>query len=81
MPLFTLTEKDINMWLISNPIMAMKKCNFCENKVPENGQCNKCGFIDGLNRPPSDNEFKQARDVNTKHNYDQFENIDMLLLD
>lgn len=61
--------------------MALKKCGFCENKVPEYGQCNKCGFIDGLSRQPTDEEFKHARRINNEHNYKQFENIDMLLLD
>ena len=58
-----------------------KRCNFCENKVPMGGQCNSCGFVDGLNRPPSDEEFRAARDINDKHGYDQFKNIDMLLLE
>ncbi|MCB9361816.1 hypothetical protein H6504_00130 [Candidatus Woesearchaeota archaeon] len=61
--------------------MVLKKCNFCDNKVPENGQCNKCGFIDGLDRKPQAEDFKSAREVNKKEKYDQFENIDMLLLD
>ena len=61
--------------------MALKNCNFCENKVPENGQCNKCGFIDGFSRQPTDEEFKEARKINEKANYEQFNNIDMLLLD
>lgn len=61
--------------------MALKKCNFCDNKVPELGQCNECGFIDGIQRPPTDMEFKNARAVNEEHEYDQFENLDMLLLD
>ncbi len=61
--------------------MAMKDCRFCGKKVPEHGQCNKCGFVDGMNRPPTDEEFKKARKVNQVHNYVQFENLDMLLLD
>jgi len=61
--------------------MAIKKCNFCESKVPEQGQCNSCGFIDGIQRQPSDAEFKTAREINDQNNYDQFQNIDMLLLD
>ena len=61
--------------------MAMKKCDFCGNKVPESGQCNKCGFIDGFTRQPTDDEFKKARKVNEKNNYAQFKNIDMVLLD
>jgi hypothetical protein len=59
----------------------MKKCDFCKNNVPEGGQCNKCGFIDGLRRQPNDDEFKHARKINKQNNYKQFENIDMLLLD
>ena len=61
--------------------MAMKKCDFCKNNVPEGGQCNKCGFIDGLRRQPSDDEFKRARKTNEQNNYPQYKNIDMLLLD
>jgi hypothetical protein len=61
--------------------MAMKDCGFCKNKVPEGGQCNKCGFIDGLARRPTPDEFKKARKVNSDNNYKQFENLDMLLLD
>ncbi|MFC1691233.1 hypothetical protein ACFL0W_03555 [Nanoarchaeota archaeon] len=62
--------------------MAMKDCNFCrKNKVPENGQCNSCGFIDGLNRQPVDEEFKAARQINEEHDYEQFSNLDMMLLD
>ncbi|MGM5483086.1 MAG: hypothetical protein ACQESF_06480 [Nanobdellota archaeon] len=61
--------------------MAMKKCDFCSNKVPEGGQCNKCGFVDGFSKPPTDDEFKHARKINEKNNYKQFKNIDMLLLD
>lgn len=62
--------------------MALKKCDFCKkNKVPSRGQCNSCGFIDGLNRRPSDDEFKAARAVNEEHGYEHFQNLDMLLLD
>jgi hypothetical protein len=61
--------------------MALKDCGFCKNKVPEQGQCNKCGFIDGLRRQPHDAEFKRARVVNKEHKYEQYVNIDMLLLD
>ncbi len=61
--------------------MAKKKCDFCGNHVPENGQCNNCGFVDGLNRQPSDEEYKRARDINEQHSYEQFDNLDMLLLD
>jgi hypothetical protein len=61
--------------------MAIKKCDFCENDVPEGGQCNKCGFVDGFRREPTPEEFKKARDINKKNNYEQYTNIDMLLLD
>ncbi len=61
--------------------MGMKKCDFCKNDVPEHGQCNKCGFIDGLRRQPTDEEFKAAREVNKKAGYKQYSNLDMLLLD
>ena len=59
----------------------MKKCDFCKNPVPEGGQCNNCGFIDGLRRQPTDMEFKVAREINDKHEYKQFKNLDMLLID
>lgn len=59
----------------------MKKCDYCGNEVPECGQCNKCGFVDGFTRQPSDDEFKKARKINEKNNYGQFKNIDMILLD
>jgi len=59
----------------------MKKCDFCGNQVPPNGQCNKCGFIDGVHRQPTDEEFKKARQINKENNYEQFENLDMLLLE
>ena len=61
--------------------MALKDCKFCDNKVPEGGQCNKCGFVDGLDRKPTNEEYKKARKINEEHGYEQFENIDMLLLD
>ncbi len=61
--------------------MVMKKCDYCGNSVPANGQCNKCGFVDGLRRQPTDEEFKRARSINKKNNYKQFENLDMLLLE
>lgn len=62
--------------------IALKDCDFCKkNKVPEHGQCNICGFIDGLQRQPSPEEFKRAREINDKHNYTQFRNLDMLLLE
>jgi len=61
--------------------MKLKKCEFCNNKVPKNGQCSRCGFIDGLRRQPTDAEFKAARNINDKAKYKQFKNIDMLLLD
>ena len=61
--------------------MTLKQCGFCDNKVPERGQCNKCGFIDGLTRQPSDGEFVMARKVNEDHNYGHFKNIDMVVLE
>lgn len=61
--------------------MALKKCNFCENQVPEGGQCNKCGYLDGISRAPTDEEFKKARAVNKQHNYAQYINLDMVLLE
>ena len=61
--------------------MALKKCDFCDNQVPEGGQCNKCGFIDGLRRQPTEEEFKKARETNDKSKYKQYMNLDMLLLD
>lgn len=61
--------------------MAMKKCDFCGKQVPEKGQCNNCGFIDGMRRQPTEAEFKIARTINKKNKYKQFKNIDMLLLD
>ena len=59
----------------------MKKCDFCKNDVPVNGQCNKCGFIDGLRRQPNNDEFKRARGINEQHKYKQFKNLDMLLIE
>jgi len=61
--------------------MKLKKCMYCDNEVPPQGQCNNCGFIDGLQRQPSDDEFKSARAINTKFKYKQFQNLDMLLLE
>ena len=61
--------------------MVLKKCDFCGNKVPKEGQCNKCGFIDGFRRQPTNEEFKKAREINEKEHYPQFKNLDMLLLD
>ena len=68
--------------LYSGENIVLKDCEFCnkKSKVPEHGQCNKCGFIDGLRRQPSEDEFKHARDINDQHNYAQFKNLDMLLL-
>ena len=59
----------------------MKKCEFCGNQVPEKGQCNKCGFIDGLRKKPTDEEFLKARKINKEHKYEQFKNIDMTLVE
>jgi ribosomal protein L32 len=62
-------------------IMALKECDFCKkNKVPEHGQCSSCGFIDGLRRQPNNAEFKKAREINKEHKYEQYTNIDMLLM-
>ena len=61
--------------------MGLKDCNFCKNDVPKDGQCNGCGFVDGFNRPPTDEEFVEARGVNDKHKYEQFRNIDSVLLE
>ncbi len=60
--------------------MALKDCGFCSNKVPEGGQCNECGFVDGLNRQPSDQEYRIARAINDEHGYPHFQNLDMMLL-
>ena len=61
--------------------VGLEKCINCGNQVPASGQCNKCGIVDGLQRKPSNEEFKEARRINAEHNYKQFTNIDMLLLD
>jgi len=61
--------------------MSWGKCHNCKNKVPIGGQCNSCGFVHGLHRPPTDYEFIAARKINEKHNYEQFMNIDMLVLE
>ncbi|MBU0979161.1 MAG: hypothetical protein KJ709_00005 [Nanoarchaeota archaeon] len=59
--------------------MGMKKCNFCENRVPKGGQCNTCGFVDNVQRMPTPEEFERARKVNDEHDYDHFKSIDLLL--
>ena len=61
--------------------MVLKKCDFCGNSVPAGGQCNKCGFIDGLRRQPTDEEYKRAREINQGQKYKQFQNLDMLILE
>ncbi|MBN1645416.1 hypothetical protein JW868_00075 [Candidatus Woesearchaeota archaeon] len=61
--------------------MNLKKCENCSNDVPHGGQCSECGYVHGLNRPPTDEEYKYAREINEKNNYPQYKNIDMLLLD
>ena len=61
--------------------MDLKKCDFCGNLVPPEGQCNKCGFIDGMRRPPTNEEFGRAREINKKFKYKQFSNLDMLMTD
>ncbi len=61
--------------------MPYAKCHNCKNKVPVAGQCNQCGFVHGLNRMPTDEEFLQARRINEQHGYEHFDNIDMRLLE
>jgi len=61
--------------------MPMKKCDYCNQEVPVNGQCNRCGFVDGFRRQPTDDEFKHARKINEENDYKQFKNLDMLLID
>ena len=61
--------------------MGFKKCDFCGNKVPNGGQCNSCGFVDGLNRRPTDEEYLEARRINEEHGYEHFYNIDMIILE
>jgi hypothetical protein len=57
----------------------LKKCDFCTNSVPKKGQCNRCGFIDGLNRMPSPEEFEEATRINEVHEYGQYRNLDLLV--
>lgn len=66
--------------------MVLIKCSSCkgigkETDVPAGGQCSVCGLIDGLRRLPSDEEFARAREINRRHNYPLFRNVDMVLLD
>lgn len=61
--------------------MGFSKCHNCKTKVPVGGQCGGCGFVHGINRPPTDVEFLQARRINDKHDYEQFINIDMKILE
>ncbi|MEM4755659.1 MAG: hypothetical protein QW594_00840 [Candidatus Woesearchaeota archaeon] len=60
--------------------MGLKNCEFCKNQVPEGGQCNNCGFIDGIRKRPSADDFFKAREINTKHQYKQYVNIDMIVM-
>lgn len=55
------------------------KCVRCENKVPKNGQCNKCGWIDSLNKVPEQGDFEKAWHINQKADYPQFKSIDMYI--
>jgi predicted ATP-dependent serine protease len=59
----------------------MKKCDFCGAEVPKGGQCNKCGFVDGLRRMPTKEEFEAAKKVNEKAGYKQYRSLDQLVLD
>ncbi|MFH1591487.1 MAG: hypothetical protein ABIC95_06185 [archaeon] len=61
--------------------MGYTRCHNCRKKVPIAGQCNMCGFINGLNRLPSDDEYVVARRVNEAHEYEQFNNIDMRVIE
>lgn len=55
------------------------KCVQCQNKVPKNGQCNKCGWIDSLNKIPENNDFEFARKINDKADYAQYKSIDQYI--
>ena len=61
--------------------MALKKCIYCKNEVPEHGQCNKCGFIDSLSNKPKWDDFDKARKINKKNKYEQFSSVDMKVLE
>ena len=77
-----LPRKDINsISTFSFFTMVLTNCHKCDNKVPKKGQCSKCGFLNGFNKLPSDDDFRAARKVNEEHGYEHFHNIDMLLLD
>ena len=59
--------------------VSWSKCVQCANKVPKNGQCNQCGWIDALGRIPEPLDFDHARKVNEDAKYKQFESIDMYI--
>lgn len=62
--------------------MEMIKCQLCKNKMPKQGQCNKCGFLDNPKRiPPIAEDFVEARKVNKEAKYSQFDNLDMRVID
>lgn len=55
------------------------KCERCQNKVPVNGQCNKCGWLVGLNKVPEPVDFENAKKVNSESKYKQFQSIDQYI--
>jgi predicted ATP-dependent serine protease len=55
------------------------KCVQCGNKVPKQGQCNKCGWLDSLNKVPELHDFEHARKVNDQAEYKQFKSIDQYI--
>ncbi|MFA6088771.1 MAG: hypothetical protein WC755_02825 [Candidatus Woesearchaeota archaeon] len=57
--------------------IELGKCAQCGNKVPSHGQCNKCGWIDSLNKIPENVDFAAAWKINEKADYKQFKSIDM----
>ncbi len=61
--------------------MTYTKCHNCKNKVPVRGQCNKCGFVNGVQRMPTQDEFMEARKINERHEYEQYDSIDMRLME
>ena len=67
------------MYLIT--MAKLEKCENCKNDVPTGGQCNKCGFVQGVRRLPTEAEFLHARAINNKAKYLQFNNVDMVLLE
>jgi len=55
------------------------KCVQCGNKVPKHGQCNKCGWIDSLNKVPEQHDFEHARKINDAAEYKQYKSIDQYI--